>query len=280
MLKFIMSFLLAMFSSSVVLANTISGTISLPTGVSAGASGVTFEVQTFPLRISFVNGSFVISSDTVTIPAGSSSASYNLQIEDDSTLDERVEFECTAGCASLGITTGGFWSETEGVVNLFDATDYSSLSNHVVNIVTEVADVFSGKIKFPEGFTAIGGITEQLVLRVSSNDFLSLGFANYIFPEAGENEWNFSVGVPKDQTPSAWTITLSCNTCDAGITVGDHFTTTISGDPLSLDESNAFSYQKDNNYSNMSLTLIPTQPPEEDPNLVIAPIIYLLQDEE
>lgn len=269
-------YIVTLFLSVIVSSNaaTISGTLSLPVNVVAPSGGAEFEVSTFLIQFS---DSFEASRDTVTIAQGQNSTTYSFNIPEPPAFDEfRLEFECKSACDSLGVTTDGLWSETEGVTSLFGATEYDSTTDQVINILLETADVFTGTINFPAGFVATGA--EFFLIRLdNSNPFSFETFTTFVSANAGDTSLPFTLGVPNAGSNGGWFLEVSCLSCDTRLSDGDQYATTMLGDPLSLQEDDAFFYQVNSDYSNIKMTLIALAPVSET-DLNIVPVISLLLD--
>ena len=264
------------------MAFTVSGTISLPAGVVAPNGGVEIELRGLFLEFSNPNDEQI-----VTIPFGQSSANYFLEF--DGSRDQSIQFECLADCSNLGVTNSGSWSDIDGVVTSISGTEYSAVSDHVVNIVLENATVFSGQVLFPEGFVAQGG--EFVIVTVSSQDFLSFSFFSESGSlDAGQTTFSFNLAPPTDGTSSTWVIDAECFVgCDEEIVFidTDNFASTINGDPTTLDEDEAFEFSPNGSFTDLNLTLQGPNPPEPPTNppappvdpgdeSVIAPVLQLL----
>lgn len=251
-------------------AFTVSGSISLPTGVVAGSEGV--EIRLNGLFREFPSGS---DTTTARIGQGQSSAPYSLTFSGDD--DQEIEFECTVGCFDLGVTTEGAWNENDGIVPSFGGTDFSRTMDHLVNIRLETATRFSGQMRLPEGFTATGN--ELLLLRISSNDrFAFLSFSDGVVLSPGEDSFNFEIGIPSDETNQSWSVEFSCFACDDDILGDDTYASTISGDPAVTDEDLAFAFPMSGNFNNLTLTLISIALDPVQSKISIAPILLLLDD--
>jgi len=148
-----------------------------------------------------------------------------------------------------------------------------------VDIVTELADRFSGNIRFPEGFVAEGD--EFIFINVRrAGDFVIDRFSQGFLTEVGQTSWGFDLTAPRSATGAGWVVDVSCSSCDEGISAEDHFPTTVNGDPMSLNDADAFLFPRNQNYSDINMTLISIAPepdPEDPP--VVAPMIFLLNDE-
>ena len=270
---------LTLFISVVSLGNasTVSGTISLPEGILAGSGGVELEVSTFPIQF---DDSFRLSRDIVTIAQGQASANYIFDLPEPPTFETfRLEFECLSGCAGLGITTDGFWSDTRGVTgSLLIANNYDSFVDHTIDILLEPADTFSGRVNFPQGAVASG--EESIFLTVRDSGFL--GTDQYLIllnQEAGATSVNFEIGVPNEGISGGWFVDVFCTGCDQGIIVETaQYSTTALGDPLSVNQDDRFFYRANNNYSGLELTMLAVDQPESL-DAIIVPVYDLLLNE-
>lgn len=262
-------FVAGSFSIASAFANTISGTISLPSGVTAPSGGVILTVRS--LRFD----SFGFGRDRVTIPSGSSSTNYSLVFSDD--VERQVVFNCDDGCGSLDITTSGGWSNTSGVGGDFSAQVFNAGQNHVVNIQLETADTFTGSVSLPEGLVAKGN--EFLLASISSNNRFS--FESYSEGEiltAGQTSFDFKIGVPSNATSSSWQVRFVCLDCETRVESKTHYATTIIGAPPALDSDSSFPFLKNTDYANLNLTLIDNKPINMK-QVILSPILLLLDDE-
>lgn len=270
----------SILATNMAKAATFSGTLQLPQGVTAGASGAQFEVRTFFVEFfQDDNGFFQTSSDDAVIPPFGSSANFSFELPDiPSQSTHNITFNCETGCESLDATTTGYWNASSGVVGSpFDATDYVSTVNQTINIQLEAADRFIGTVLFPPGLTAAGD--EQIVIRVrESAEFTLDSYIQYWYPEAGETNSGFVIGAPTSAATSAWEIEFYCNNCDDDIIDADLFPTTVLGDPASVNEADQFIFLKASDYSNMTMTLLAVPTNSGDSNINGA--IYILLDEE
>jgi len=219
------------------------------------------------------------SSDEVTILASRRSVDFSFPLLDtDPVENQRIEFECVSGCGG-SFTTRGFWSENDGVTGVFGATEYPNDQSHILDIVLEIADNFSGSVSLPSGFVAEG--EEIIAVQVQAAGVLVPdNFSQVFSAQAGDTSWSFNLSIPRDATSGGWNVIVACLDCDADISPERHVPTTRSGDPMSLNEADAFRFPRDQNYSDINMTLISIAPepdPEDPP--VVAPMIFLLNDE-
>jgi len=246
---------------------SISGTISLPNGTLAPAGGSRFTISTDPLESFEVGGGMLESSITVTIAQNTQATSYSLTLKDDpigspqGASPKRLRFSCDSGCDSLGISSQGYWSESNGVVGAFDATVYFATQNFLVDIVLSGADTFSGVVKFPEGLLASGEEEIQVLLRASSFSNPAI-FSQVITPDPGQSEWPFFITAPQLVGVGGWSLELSCRTCNERIVTSLHYPTQRSGDPMTLESNRGFFFVKFVSSTNMLMTFIeiPEQP--------------------
>ena len=253
----IVSFLL---DDEVTTPGSFSGSIALPSGVVAGAGGVTLRIQTFPLEFRIVGFEIFVSSTEVTIPQGSNSVNYRIDLQEDPTFETKgLEFRCLSGCESLDVTTAGLWSEVVGVTNFFNDTDYSHYADNDVDILLEPADSFSGTVQLPNALTFLG--TEFIVIRVSEvNVLFGNSFTTFLSPGVGETSWPFNIGAPSDSTAPNWSIEISCFGCDGAISTASQFATTVNGNPLSTNPVNKHLFVSDQDFTGIELELLLVTP--------------------
>lgn len=274
------------FSGRSMGAATFSGTIALPSGVNAGASGVELRVGTAGIEFyTGPNGFPRFASDFVRIPPFANSVNFSFDLPPSPNNDlNRVDFSCVSGCELLDVTTSGNWSESEGVVASFiGGTEYDSRVDQTINIRLETADTFKGRLNLPQGFVASGD--EQIIVRVrDTTRFSFVSSIDSIFPAAGESSFPFVVGMPQGGGGN-WEVEVSCLRCDSEIEARDHYLTTFSGDPLTINQEEGVLFPKNSDSADLSLTLISLREPEPpiDPNRLntvdISPIIYLILEE-
>jgi len=266
--------LLLVVKTSNAQTTLVSGTISLPQGVAAGPGGVEIELSGLFIEIDNQD-----SQQTVTILPGESSTNYSLSFNID---DQEIEFNC-ADCFDLGVTTEGSWNEINGVVAKFSGTEYLLGTSNNVDIVLESATRFNGLLLFPNDFAASGG-EFVIITVVSAVPFALDFFSDSILLNEGDTSFEFSLGVPSDLSNTGWTLRAACPfDCDENlIFLDDNFATAISGDPTTLDPDQAFVFPTGGSFTNLNVTLQGPfiEPPQEQDNVAIPPILNLLLDEE
>ena len=275
-LKIVSVLFIGFLTVSTANANTISGTVSLPSGMVAPAGGLDISVRGFPI------GDFFLGSDRVTIAAGQSNANYFLEFLDNE--DRRIEFNCD-DCASIDVSSNGFWDNTAGIVGFFGATQFSGSQNHIVNILLESADTFRGTVSLPAGLRAQGD--EFISVSINDTGFLSLNsFSDGEFLSEGQTSFGFAIGAPTNATNSGWDIRFSCSGCEERIEAEFHYATSLSGSNAALDSDLAFTFANNRDHSGIRLTLIDNQAPEdEEPadedgaSQILVPLFLLLDEE-
>lgn len=253
---------------------TVSGNISLPSGIVAGPAGVEIE-----LRGLFFELNNPLSTQTITIPPEQSSTNYSLTFSED---DQSIVFDCPS-CFDLGVTDTGSWNETTGVASMFSGTNYSIGTNNNVDILLEQATTFSGRVVFPNDFASSGN--DFIIVTINSATFLTFdSFSDSVILGNGDSNFDFRIGVPSDASADGWTLSAACPfDCDTNLVFQDtNFATTVNGDPTSLNEDDAFIFPSDASYTNIVITLqgpiIEADTPDQEGALV--PIINLILDEE
>lgn len=261
---------LQLVSISIASANIISGTISLPSGIVAPADGVSFTVESF--------GFDPEGAVSVFIPSGQDSVSYTLEFSIDDY--QFVNFECNSGCDTLDITTTGGWDNTRGVVGWYDGQRFAGTQDHVVDILLELADSFTGTVEFPDG--AVANDIFYFIVAITSADSFSSDSrytAIELLSPGQQSSFNFKIGVPTDETSTAWRVSFGCILECASVTqTGQHYATSAFGGDSSIDPSVAFEFPKGQDYSDLRLNLIDTSPIPID--FTLAPILMLLEDDE
>lgn len=269
--------------AQVVQAQTfsISGSISLPDGTVAPAGGTVFTISTDPLESFEVGGGFLESSITVSIVEGQQGTSYSLTMRDDGpqggTL-KKLRFNCDSGCDDLGALTQGYWSEINGVVGEANATQYAATQNHVANIELLNADVFSGTVEFPDGFSADGN--EGIIVVARASSFSNpVTFSQTVTTNPGESSWPFFIAVPQLTGVGGWSIEVTCGSCDEDISSATHFPTTATGDPMTLAANEDFFFIAFTSFTDMRMTLISIAEPDEPTVNVMGAIQLLLLED-
>lgn len=287
----IVGILAFLFLSPVAQAQTfsISGNLSLPSGIVAPSGGAKFTLSTDPLESFDVGGGTLESSITVTIAQNTGVASYTLTLKDDPApaggqppsdpRPKKLRFVCDSGCDSLGVMAQGYWNETDGVVGIDDATEYTATQNFFVDIGLSPADVFSGVIKFPEGFTATGDETIEVLARASSFSDQTT-FSQIITTKRNQTEWPFYIGVPRLAGIGGWTMEMTCSSCDEDLSSAIHYPTKRTGDPMTLESNKDFFFIKFVSSPNMTMTFISARRPTSNASAIIGSIQLLLLDDE
>ena len=181
------------------------------------------------------------------------------------------------------MTNVGSWNETTGIVSTFRGTTYSIGTTNSVDILLEQATTFSGSVVFPNNFVSSGN--DFITVTLSNATFLTFdSFSDSNILENGDSSFDFRIGVPSSLSVDGWTLRAACPfDCDDDFVFQDtNYATTITGDPTSLNEDDAFIFPSGESYTNIIITLqgpvVETDAPVQESTL--APIINLVLDDE
>ena len=245
--------------------HTLSGNLSLPSGVSNTQSDVIFRL--FTLTDTGGSGEFGTGPATIAkISKGSQSTSYSLNLQNSTGPEPgqsgnyapfKLGFECLQGCGlDLQTTTQGFWKPSAGVVDLTRAQVFSANSSDLtLNITLGNADFFTGNIRLPEGLAAQGG--EIITLTITGSSFSNPPvFERQFIATSGQSAWSFMLGLPRISGVGGWNLKLSCGLCDEQILSAEQYPTTAVGDPMTLDIAVQRFFVKFQNATDLSLTFL------------------------
>jgi len=199
--------------------NTITGTISLPSGQQAPAGGLGIGIKAF-----YEDYSDVAGSSSMIIPEGSSSGTYTMQVPDDTNAAWRIKY--LAGSSDYlqdgyYVTNGTTWDQNSAT-SLSGGQDYSD-----INMTLLTGKTIQGTISLPSGKIApSGGISVDI--GAFDANHTGGGGLDYIIIQANRSSADYTLRVP-DNTNATWVISYTCLNTDYR-QMGYYASTGTSGD--------------------------------------------------
>ncbi|MBX2835442.1 MAG: thrombospondin type 3 repeat-containing protein [Gammaproteobacteria bacterium] len=189
-------------------ARTISGTISLPSGVNAPAEGTQLSINALPAQGPFVGADEI----SVTIPEGENSIAYSIDTSVEATEDWRISYLCRNGCT--GYVERGFYSDAGTVAVQASATGLAPDTDHD-NIDMEIISSvqFAGQLILADG--GLINDAEFSVFAVNTSNGLRLVDTPLLI-EAGTDRVDFELDLPSGA--DTWVLNYDCETGCDGLT--------------------------------------------------------------
>jgi len=172
--------------------NTISGTVSLPSGDTAPAGGIDVDIRCGWGSVS------------VSIEVGNSSAPYSMTVRDDTTASWEVDYQLWEGGKYIPngyySATGTTW-DNSGVTLLPGGQDHPD-----INLVLLTGNTIRGTISLPSRQTApTGGLWVEISVQNSNNSVFEWIDVNI---DEGQTSTTYSIGVP-DNANFSWKVNYS-----------------------------------------------------------------------
>lgn len=219
-------------------ANTISGTISLPDNQLAPADGLSFNVN-------FMDGNTGYGT-WVTIPADANASDYTISLPADANAAWQVSYSYWGGGIYLD---QGYYSQegTQWQSELADLLPGGATYNDV-DLTLLVANTISGTVYLPEGQTAPEG---GMYVDVSASNQNGSGYGSATaYIEYGQSNGPYTLTVPPDDTAS-WRVSYSY--WGDGVFLHDGY---YSEDGTLEDSGGATLLAGGDNYTGIDLTLL------------------------
>ncbi|MHB8810881.1 MAG: hypothetical protein ACYC9M_12845 [Desulfobulbaceae bacterium] len=206
-------------------AKTITGSIALPGGYSAGPGGIELILSTLNRTVFDGND-----STTVVIPEGGTSAGYTLLMPYTQAYSWEVRYDCRywycgdAEANAKYITTG--WYGGPSAPTAFSPPGYAlwAGTNHRnVNVALITANNIRGKITLPRPAPA-GGLNMQVEAYDPSPVVAAFMSHSFTIPQGGTSA-SYSVQVP-DRTNLSWRVNYRIFTTTSGYIPLGYYTTT------------------------------------------------------
>jgi hypothetical protein len=178
--------------------NTISGTISLPEGLTPPDEELTVDVRAS-------NQSGYTFSSSLTIPAGGNSAGYALVVPDDNSTSWTVGFQCWTG-NDLGFIVAGFYSTAGTQWRVNQADPLSGGESHSgIDLILLKGVAISGTVSLPGGQVAPAGGMELSILVSEPNGLDNPAGTRFVGLPEGEGSAAYSMTIP-DEPGASWVV--------------------------------------------------------------------------
>ena len=181
-----------------ILANVISGELSLPNGDAAPPGGVGLSI--------FARGAFSYFSNGLNINEGQNSVAYSLLLPPDSSEIWEVGYDCYSNCD--GYVNPGFYNSTGTVYDesaaeqLLGGSDYTNID---LELISGIA--ISGALSLPGSDVA----AQDLYFQIQAFDeFEMLTFFDSVKISQNDNSVQYSVTVPDDSSVN-WSVQYGLN---------------------------------------------------------------------
>ncbi|MCP5149224.1 MAG: thrombospondin type 3 repeat-containing protein [Chromatiales bacterium] len=208
-------------------ADVISGTLALPSGLTAPAGGIQATVRAFDT----VN-SFLVPGVGVTIPQGASSAPYSLEAPSNATARHWVEYSCFSNCT--GYISIGYYADAGTVLSDADATLLPGGVDQTDKTLTFIVPAtIAGTVSLPSGQLAPAGGVQLSVVAADANGVAALASTTVVIAE-GASSVAYTLDV-EDDAAASWVVSYSClSGCAGRVTQAIH-----SGSGTTTDPGNA-----------------------------------------